>query len=60
MDNPKIKIIENKILSDNWYTLRKITYEYQKKTTVGKPNRAKPMTAAMAPPSYSTTRKTRR
>ena len=31
MDNPKIKIIENKILSDNWYTLRKITYEYQKK-----------------------------
>lgn len=31
MDNPKIKIRENKILSDNWYTLRKITYEYQKK-----------------------------
>jgi GDP-mannose pyrophosphatase NudK len=31
MTNPKIKIIENKILSDNWYTLRKITYEYQKK-----------------------------
>lgn len=25
------KIIDNKILSDNWYILRKITYEYQKK-----------------------------
>lgn len=31
MTNPKIKITENKILSDNWYTLRKISYEYQKK-----------------------------
>lgn len=26
-----IKIIETKILSDNWYILRKITYEYTKK-----------------------------
>jgi len=26
-----IKILENKILSDNWYVLRKITYEYRKK-----------------------------
>jgi nudix-type nucleoside diphosphatase (YffH/AdpP family) len=25
-----IKIIEDKILSDNWYVLRKITYEYSK------------------------------
>ena len=24
----KIKILQNEILSDNWYTLRKITYEY--------------------------------
>jgi GDP-mannose pyrophosphatase NudK len=31
MNNPKIKILQNEILSDNWYTLRKITYEYQKK-----------------------------
>ncbi|KAB1155562.1 GDP-mannose pyrophosphatase NudK [Flavobacterium luteum] len=31
MTNPKIKITKNEILSDNWYTLRKITYEYQKK-----------------------------
>jgi nudix-type nucleoside diphosphatase (YffH/AdpP family) len=26
-----IKIIDTKVLSDNWYTLRKITYEYSKK-----------------------------
>lgn len=31
MNNPKIKITKNEILSDNWYTLRKITYDYQKK-----------------------------
>jgi nudix-type nucleoside diphosphatase (YffH/AdpP family) len=26
-----IKIIDTKILSDNWYTLRKVTYEYTRK-----------------------------
>lgn len=26
-----VKIIESKVLSDNWYILRKITYEYLKK-----------------------------
>jgi nudix-type nucleoside diphosphatase (YffH/AdpP family) len=31
MTNPKIKITKSEILSDNWYTLRKITYDYQKK-----------------------------
>ena len=31
MTNPKIKITKNEILSDNWYTLRKITYDYQKR-----------------------------
>lgn len=31
MNNPKIEITETEILSDNWYTLRKITYNYQKK-----------------------------
>lgn len=31
MNNPKINILQNEILSNNWYTLRKITYEYQKK-----------------------------
>src|SRR6266487_5324398 len=30
MQNNKIKIVETKLLSDNWYTLRKITYEYLK------------------------------
>lgn len=25
----KIKIIENELLSDNWYTLRKLTFDYQ-------------------------------
>jgi len=31
MNNPKIKILKDEILSNNWYTLHKITYEYQKK-----------------------------
>jgi GDP-mannose pyrophosphatase NudK len=28
MQNNKVKILETKLLSDNWFTLRKITYEY--------------------------------
>ncbi|WP_284651256.1 GDP-mannose pyrophosphatase NudK [Flavobacterium terrisoli] len=31
MSNPKIQILESEILSDNWYILRKITYNYLKK-----------------------------
>lgn len=31
MNNDRIKITETKILSDNWYTLNKVTYEYQNK-----------------------------
>ncbi len=31
MSNTQIKILKDEVLSDNWYTLRKITYEYQKK-----------------------------
>ena len=30
MNNDRIKIINQEVLSDNWYTLNKITYEYQK------------------------------
>ena len=26
----KVKVLKTEILSDNWYTLRKITYEYSK------------------------------
>ena len=29
--NPEIRIIEEKVLSDNWYTLRKYTFDYQRK-----------------------------
>ncbi|WP_373512645.1 GDP-mannose pyrophosphatase NudK [Persicitalea sp.] len=29
--NPKIRIVEEKVLSDNWYVLRKITFDYQRK-----------------------------
>lgn len=29
--SPSIRIVEEKILSDNWYTLRKFTYDYQHK-----------------------------
>ncbi|MEN9569100.1 MAG: hypothetical protein RL172_331 [Bacteroidota bacterium] len=31
MTNPVITIIEDAILSNNWYTLHKITYQFQKK-----------------------------
>jgi nudix-type nucleoside diphosphatase (YffH/AdpP family) len=29
--NDKVKVLETKVLSDNWYILRKVTYEYQRK-----------------------------
>lgn len=31
MKNPEIKITETKLLSDNWYVLKKVTFDYQKK-----------------------------
>ncbi|WP_231424931.1 MULTISPECIES: GDP-mannose pyrophosphatase NudK [Pedobacter] len=31
MNNENIKILSTEILSDNWYTLNKITFEYKKK-----------------------------
>jgi nudix-type nucleoside diphosphatase (YffH/AdpP family) len=31
MNNPKIKIQKTELLSDNWYILNKITFDYQKK-----------------------------
>ena len=31
MQNNNIHIVDTQILSDNWYTLRKITYEYADK-----------------------------
>lgn len=31
MSNPKIKNIKTELLSNNWYTLNKITYDYQRK-----------------------------
>ncbi|MEL6812416.1 MAG: NUDIX domain-containing protein, partial [Bacteroidota bacterium] len=31
MNNPKIKIQKTEVLSDHWYTLRKVTYDYQNK-----------------------------
>jgi nudix-type nucleoside diphosphatase (YffH/AdpP family) len=31
MTNPKIKITNTEVLANNWYTLRKITFDYQKK-----------------------------
>jgi nudix-type nucleoside diphosphatase (YffH/AdpP family) len=29
MTNPNVKIIDEKVLSDNWYTLKKITFDYR-------------------------------
>lgn len=31
MKNPEIKVTETKLLSDNWYVLNKVTFDYQKK-----------------------------
>lgn len=28
---PEVKIIDTAVLSDNWYTLRKVTYDYKKR-----------------------------
>lgn len=33
MTNPKIKNLKTEILSNNWYTLKKVIYDYQKKDT---------------------------
>ncbi|HZG25788.1 MAG TPA: GDP-mannose pyrophosphatase NudK [Chitinophagaceae bacterium] len=33
MKNDKIRILRTDVLSDNWYTLNKVTYEYQKNGT---------------------------
>ena len=30
MENKRVKIIETQVLSDNWYVLRKVTFDYQK------------------------------
>lgn len=32
--NPNVKILETKILSDNWYTLKKFTFNYLKKNGI--------------------------
>ncbi len=29
--NPRVKISKNEVLSSNWYTLRKVTFDYQRK-----------------------------
>lgn len=34
MKNERIKIKETKVLSDNWYTLNKVTYDYQNKNGI--------------------------
>lgn len=31
MQNDRIKLLETEVLSNNWYTLKKVTYEYLKK-----------------------------
>ncbi len=31
MQNNKVRNLKTQVLSDNWYTLRKVTFEYQKK-----------------------------
>ncbi len=31
MKDPKIKIKQTDLLSDNWYVLNKVTFDYQKK-----------------------------
>jgi GDP-mannose pyrophosphatase NudK len=34
MNDPKIKILKTELLSNNWYLLNKVTYEYQKEDIV--------------------------
>jgi hypothetical protein len=39
MKDPKIKIKQTDLLSDNWYVLNKVTFDYQKKTILGLPKK---------------------
>ena len=47
MNNSKVKITKTELLSDNWYALRKITYDYQKKMALGKSKKEKLMIGGM-------------
>jgi hypothetical protein len=55
MNNNKVKILKTEILSDNWYTLNKVTFEYQKKER-WKPKAEKLMTAEMVQQFYFITK----
>lgn len=51
--NPRVRIIKEELLSDNWYTLKKITFKYEKKMDNGRHNPVKCMTEATERPFYS-------
>jgi hypothetical protein len=51
-----IKILDTKVLSDNWYVLKKITYEYSKKDGTKLTKAEKPTTEEMVQQFYFTTK----
>lgn len=50
----RIRIVDTTVLSDNWYVLKKVTFDYQRRDGTGSARAAKPTTAATARPSCCT------
>lgn len=53
----EVRILDSKTLSDDWYTLKKYTFDVRRRNGSGNARTAKPMTGAMAQPSCSITAK---
>lgn len=52
MHIPEIKIQDTQILSDNWYILNKVTFDFKKNDNSWITQKEKSMTAEMELPSY--------
>lgn len=48
--NPQVRVRSIDVLSDNWYVLRKVTFDFQRKDGRWQTLSRRPTIAAMAPP----------
>ncbi len=55
MTEERVRVREVRVLSDDWYVLRKTTFDYRRRDGTWQTCRAKPTTAATAPSSCPTT-----
>ncbi|NYF18768.1 ribonuclease HI [Xanthomonas sp. JAI131] len=58
--NPRVRIEKVEVLSDNWYVLRKVTFDFQRSDGSWQTLSREPTTAATAPPFCSTAAPSRR